>query len=119
MAAKKSAKKAMKKAVRKSVKKATTGKRVKGGRKSAAMKASGAARAAEMKKKGLGIFAPKTLSSELAAICGKKILPRTEVTKAIWAYIKKNKLSEGRIIKPDAALKKIFPVASLDMLKMP
>ena len=66
-----------------------------------------------------GIFAPKQLSVELQAICGgKKSLPRTEVTKNIWAYIKKNTLSQGRVIKPDAALKKIFPVASLDMLKM-
>jgi len=52
------------------------------------------------------------------AICGKSKMPRTEVTKAIWAYIKKNSLNNGRTIKPDAALKAIFPVASLDMLKM-
>merc|ERR1712070_889568 len=71
-----------------------------------------------MKKKGVGIFAPKTLSPAMAAICGAKVLPRTEVTKKIWAYIKKGKLNEGRIIKPDAQLKAIFPVASLDMLKM-
>merc|ERR1712118_320906 len=65
-----------------------------------------------------GIFAPKTLSSSLAAICGCKSAPRTEVTKKIWAYIKKNSLNNGRTIKPDATLKAIFPVASLDMLKM-
>merc|ERR1711924_520330 len=47
-----------------------------------------------------------------------KVMPRTEVTKAIWVYIKKNKLNAGRIIKPDATLKKVLPVASLDMLKM-
>merc|ERR1712146_448164 len=41
------------------------------------------------------------------------------VTKAIWVYIKAKKLNEGRIIKPDAVLKKVMPVASLDMLKMP
>merc|ERR1711924_318514 len=74
--------------------------------------------AAAMKKKGVGIFAPKTLSSSLASICGKSKMPRTEVTKAIWAYIKKNSLNNGRTIKPDATLKAIFPVASLDMLKM-
>ena len=32
-----------------------------------------------MKKAGKGIFAPKTLSAELAAVCGKKVMPRTEV----------------------------------------
>ena len=93
-----------------------TGKPVKK-RPTAARKAAGAKNALAMKKAGKGIFAPKSLSESLVAICGKKTMPRTEVTKAIWAYIKKNKLSEGRIIKPDAALKKIFTVASLDMFK--
>merc|ERR1712070_751879 len=70
------------------------------------------------KKAGKGIFAKKTLSPALAAICGAKSLPRTEVTKKIWVYIKSHKLNEGRTIKPDAALKAVFPVASIDMLKM-
>merc|ERR1719316_1064321 len=83
-----------------------------------AQSATGRKNAAAMKKKGIGIFAPKTLSPALAGICGAKTLPRTEVTKKIWAYIKKNKLNAGRIISPDASLKAIFPVASLDMLKM-
>merc|ERR1712072_731045 len=73
---------------------------------------------AAMKKKGVGIFAPKKLSDALAAICGAKTLPRTEVTKKIWVYIKKHQLNNGRVIKPDAALKAVMPVASLDMLKM-
>merc|ERR1712118_28370 len=76
-------------------------------------------KALAMKKAGKGIFAPKKLSDALAAICGKKVLPRTEVTKLIWTYIKKHSLNEGRTIKPDSALKAVFPVASLDMLKMP
>ena len=45
-------------------------------------------------------------------------MPRTEVTKKLWAYIKAHKLNKGRIISPDATLKTIIPVASLDMLKM-
>ena len=49
---------------------------------SADKKAAGAKRAAAMKKAGKGIFAPKTLSPALAAICGKKVLPRTEVSAA-------------------------------------
>merc|ERR1719440_2435673 len=80
--------------------------------------AAGKKRAAAMKKAGKGTFAPKTLSPALAVICGGKSMPRTEVTKKIWVYIKKFKLNEGRIIKPDAKLKAIFPVASIDMLKM-
>merc|ERR1739848_88574 len=71
-----------------------------------------------MKKAGKGIFAPKKLSDALAALCGAKTLPRTEVTKKVWVYIKKHSLNNGRTIKPDAALKAIFPVPSLDMLKM-
>ena len=47
-----------------------------------------------MKKAGKGIFAKKTLSPALAAICGAKSLPRTEVTKKIWGYIKSHKLNE-------------------------
>merc|ERR1711937_135320 len=73
---------------------------------------------AEMKKAGKGIFAPKTLSPALAAICGGKSMPRTEVTKKLWVYIKKHSLNQGRVIKPDAALKAVLPVASIDMLKM-
>merc|ERR1712149_36593 len=83
-----------------------------------ASKASGKRVAAAMKKKGVGLFAPKTLSPALAAICGGKSMPRTEVTKKIWVYIKKNKLTNGRIIKPDATMKAVFPVASIDMLKL-
>merc|ERR1719298_310793 len=83
-----------------------------------AKKANGKRLAAAMKKSGKGIFAPKKLSAPLAEICGGKTMPRTEVTKKIWAYIKKNGLNNGRIIKPDTKLKAIFPVASIDMLKM-
>merc|ERR1712097_193726 len=83
-----------------------------------AKSASAKKNALAMKKAGKGIFAKKVLSPALAAICGAKSLPRTEVTKKIWGYIKSHKLNEGRIIKPDSALKAVFPVASLDMLKM-
>merc|ERR1712134_111462 len=97
------------------------GKKITAEKRTAGKKARAAAskkNAAAMKKAGKGIFAPKKLSDALAKVCGAKTLPRTEVTKKIWAYIKKNKLNEGRIIKPDATLKAVFPVASVDMLKM-
>merc|ERR1711907_575244 len=83
-----------------------------------AKSASAKKNALAMKKAGKGIFAPKKLSDALAKICGGKTMPRTEVTKKIWVYIKKYKLNDGRTIKPDATLKAVFPVASLDMLKM-
>merc|ERR1712057_87492 len=102
-----------KKAVKKAVKK-TKAPKTKKTRASKEKKAAGAKNAAAMKKAGKGIFAPKKLSDALAAICGKKVLPRTEVTKLVWVYIKKHRLNEGRTIRPDATLKAVFPVASLD-----
>merc|ERR1719265_1356506 len=97
------------------LKKITAEKKTKG---MIAKKANGKKNALAMKKKGVGIFAPKILSPALAEICGAKKLPRTEVTKKIWVYIKKNSLNNGRTIKPDSKLKAVLPVASLDMLKM-
>ena len=84
----------------------------------AAQSATAKKNVAAMKKNGVGIFAPKTLSPAMATFTGKKSLPRTEVVKAIWKYIKAKGLNKGRIISPDATLKTIIPVASLDMLKM-
>merc|ERR1712216_596876 len=56
---------------------------------------------------------------DLAAICGKTKMSRPEMTKALWVYIKKNKLNKGRTIAPDAKLKKVLPANSLSMFKMP
>merc|ERR1711918_4184 len=84
----------------------------------AAKKANGKARALALKKSGKGIFAVKTLSSELAAICGGKSMARTEVTKKLWKYIKAKSLSAGRTITPDAALAKVFPKKSFSMFEM-
>lgn len=52
-----------------------------------------------------------TPSAALAAVVGAKPLPRTEVTKKVWDYIKKNKLQdakERRNINGDANLQKVF-----------
>ena len=54
---------------------------------------------------------PVTPSADLAAVVGAKPLPRTEVTKKLWAYIKKNNLQDPknkRNINADATLKSIF-----------
>ena len=90
------------------------GKRPKGAHKSKAHIAAGKKIAAAQKKKGIGLFATKTLSADLAAICGKNKMARPEVVKSLWVYIKKNKLSKGRTITPDAKLKKVLPAASSD-----
>jgi chromatin remodeling complex protein RSC6 len=54
---------------------------------------------------------PMKPSKELAAVVGEGQMPRTEVTKKLWAYIKKNDLQDAknrRNINPDAKLEKIF-----------
>merc|ERR1712188_236495 len=80
-AKKKKAKKKKKKKKKKKVVKYPGGKRPKGVHKSKAMKAAGKKSAAAMKKKGVGLFATKTLSADLAAVCGKAKMSRVEVTK--------------------------------------
>lgn len=54
---------------------------------------------------------PLNVSSELAAVVGKGPMPRSEVVKALWVYIKKNNLQDPqnkRNINADAALKAVF-----------
>ena len=43
-------------------------------------------------KRQSGTQAPYRLSDELAAVCGKNILPRPQVTQALWSYIRANNL---------------------------
>ena len=63
-----------------------------------------------------------TPSPALAEVVGSKPIPRTEVTKKLWAYIKKNKLQDAknrRNIKADAALKTVFGgKATVNMFEM-
>ena len=68
---------------------------------------------------------PVTPDAALAAIVGSKPLPRTELTKALWVYIKKNNLQDPKkktIIVADAALKKVFDgkksVSMFEMTKL-
>ena len=62
-----------------------------------------------------------TPSTELAKVVGSKPLPRTEVVKKLWAYIKKNKLQDTknkRNINADANLKVIFHKNTVNMFEM-
>ena len=66
---------------------------------------------APARKPNAAFMKPLTPSATLAEIVGAKPLPRTEVTKKLWAYIKKNDLQDPknkRNIKADAALKAVF-----------
>lgn len=94
-AAKKPAKKAAKKVVKKAAKKA----------------AKPAKKAAKKRKPNAAFMAPLTVSANLAEVIGSKPLPRTEIIKKIWDYIKKNKLQDSknrRMINADAKLKVVF-----------
>merc|ERR1711865_639253 len=120
---KKKAKKTKKKKKKRKKKKAKKvrfvgGKRAKGQHKSKASIASGKKNAAKQRAKGIGLFASKSLSADLASITGKNKMSRPEITKAVWGYIKKNKLNKGRIIHPDAKLKKVLPANSMSMFKI-
>jgi len=64
-----------------------------------------------MAKKQSKFMAPMKLSEDLAAVVGKGPMPRTEVTKNLWAYIKKFKRQDPankRNIIADEKLLKIF-----------
>jgi upstream activation factor subunit UAF30 len=62
-----------------------------------------------------------TPSAHLAAIIGSTPVPRTEVTKKVWEYIKKNDLQDKAkrtMINADAKLKEIFKKAQVSMFEM-
>ena len=64
---------------------------------------------------------PMTLSPALAAVIGSKPLPRTEVTKKVWEYIKQHDLQDPankRMINADKKLKAIFGKDQVSMFEM-
>ena len=70
-----------------------------------------AAKKKSARKPNAAFMKPVTPSPALAEVIGSKPVPRTEVTKKLWAYIKKNKLQDAknrRNIKADDALKTVF-----------
>ena len=89
-------------------------------KKSAAKKTAGKKKAP--RKANAAFMAPVTPSDKLAPVVGAKPIPRTEVTKRLWAYIKKNKLQDQknkRMIKSDATLKAVFGgKAQVNMFEM-
>jgi len=74
------------------------------------------------RKANAAFMRPVTPSAALAEVVGSKPIPRTEVTKKLWAYIKKNDLQDKknrRMINADAALKTVFGgKASVNMFDM-
>lgn len=77
------------------------------------------------RKPSAAFMKPMNISDDLAAVVGSEPIPRTEVTKKLWVYIKKNKLQDSenrRNINADDNLKKIFggknQVSMFEMTKL-
>ena len=117
-AAKKSAKKAAKKAAPKKAAKKAAPTRAAAPKKAASKKAA-------KRTPNAAFMKALTPSSQLAAVIGDKPVPRTEVVKNLWKYIKKNNLQDAknrRMINADDKLKPVFggksQVSMFDMTKL-
>lgn len=104
-------KKATKKAAKKTTKKAAP--------KKAAKKAT--KKAGTKRKPSAAFMKPLTVSSALGAVIGAGAVPRTEVVKKLWQYIKKHNLQDAknrRNINADAKLQEVFGKKSVNMFEM-
>lgn len=84
-----------------------------------------AAKPAAARKPNAAFMKPMTISPTLAAVIGATAIPRTEVTKKVWEYIKKHKLQDEankRNINADDKLKAVFggkkQVSMFEMTKL-
>ena len=82
-------------------------------------------KAGKKRKPNAAFMKPMNLSAVLGAVIGNSPMPRTEVTKKIWAYIKKNNLQDKknrRNINADDKLKPVFggkaQVSMFEMTKL-
>src|ERR1044071_2291417 len=106
--AKKSAKKAAKKPAKKAAKKTAKKAAKKPAKKSA-------------RKPNAAFMAPLTPSATLGEVVGSKPLPRTQIIKKIWDYIKKNDLQDKknrRMINGDDKLKPLFGKGQISMFEL-
>jgi len=83
------------------------------------------AKAGKKRKPNAAFMKPMTPSASLGAVIGSGNMPRTEVTKKIWAYIKRNGLQDKknrRNINADDKLKPVFggksQVSMFEMTKL-
>ena len=94
------------------------------GKKSAAKKAPAKKAAAKKRTPNAAFMKAMTPSAQLANVVGSQPMPRTEVTKKLWQYIKKNNLQDAkqrRMINADDKLRPIFKkdqVSMFDMTKL-
>ena len=123
------AKKAAKKTAKKAAKKPAAKKPAKKPAKKASAKKAAPKKAAKKsgakRKPNAAFMKAMTPSSTLASVVGSMPIPRTEVTKKIWDYIKKNKLQDSinkRLINADEKLRQVFggkrQVSMFEMTKL-
>ncbi len=122
-AAKKSA--AKKPAAKKPAAKKPAAKKAAPAKKKPATKKPAAKKTAAKRKPNAAFMKAMTPSAMLAAVVGSMPMPRTEVTKKIWDYIKKHKLQDAinrRMINADEKLKAVFggkgKVSMFEMTKL-
>ena len=84
-----------------------------------------AAKKTSARKPNASFMKPMTISADLAPVVGKGPMPRSEVVKKLWAYIKKNGLQDSknkRNVNADASLQKVFggkkTVSMFEMTKL-
>jgi chromatin remodeling complex protein RSC6 len=77
------------------------------------------------RKPSAAFMKPMSPDDVLAEVVGSKAIPRTQVTKKLWEYIKKHKLQDSknrRMINADEKLKKVFggkkQVSMFEMTKL-
>jgi chromatin remodeling complex protein RSC6 len=91
-------------------------------KKAAKKTAKRSAKKAGKRKPSAAFMKPMTPSAALSEVVGSKPIPRTEVTKKLWAYIKRRNLQDKknrRMINADAALKPVFGgKSSVNMFEM-
>lgn len=94
-------------------------------KKKASKKAPAKKKAASKRKPNAAFMKPMQPSASLGAVVGNSAMPRTEVTKKIWAYIKKNSLQDSknrRMINGDEKLREVFggkkQVSMFEMTKL-
>lgn len=71
--------------------------------------------------KGKGLMKEVTPSAQLAKVVGSTPMPRTQVTKKLWEYIKKHNLQDPankRMIRADENLRPIFGQDKVSMFEM-
>ena len=112
-------KKGKKSSARKSSRKSSRSSRKsarKGGRKSSRRKSSG-----KKRTPNAAFMKPMQPSSDLANVVGSGAMPRTEVTKKLWGYIKRKGLQDSknrRMINADENLRPIFGRSQVSMFEM-